>query len=84
MSGALAKIEHWEKEIEKIKAGDTNVSLGRAKEMLSHARWRAEREFPQQWGGHKININVVGNVNMTEALGEEANKLLDKLTEKEV
>jgi len=23
---------------------------------------RAEREFPAQWGGHKININVVGAV----------------------
>ena len=26
--------------------------------MLAHARWRAEREFPAQWGGHKLNINI--------------------------
>jgi len=26
--------------------------------MLAHARWRAEREFPSQWGGHKLNINI--------------------------
>ncbi len=41
--------------------------LGRAKEMLSHARWRAEREFPSQWDGAKVNINV-NKVNMSEAL----------------
>ena len=51
MSGALARIEHWEKEVEAINAGSSQVELGRAKEMLSHARWRAEREFPTQWGG---------------------------------
>ena len=48
-----------------------------AREMLAHARWRAEREFPAQWGGHKLNINVVGAVTMSEALVEEAGKILD-------
>ena len=42
-------IEHWEKEIEAINAGSSQVELGRAKELLAHARWRAEREFPSQW-----------------------------------
>jgi hypothetical protein len=51
MSRALARIEHWQKEVEAINAGSSQVELGRAKEMLSHARWRAEREFPTQWGG---------------------------------
>jgi len=58
MSGALARIEHWEKEIEAINEGTSQVMLGRAREMISHARWRAEREFPSQWGGHKLNINI--------------------------
>ncbi len=58
MSGALARIEQWEKEIEAIDEGTSQVMLGRAKEMLSHARWRAEREFPSQWGGSRISINV--------------------------
>ena len=31
MSGALARIEHWEKEIEAINAGSSQVELGRAK-----------------------------------------------------
>ena len=43
MSGALARIEHWEKEIEAINEGTPQVVLGRAREMLAHARWLAER-----------------------------------------
>jgi ABC-type molybdenum transport system ATPase subunit/photorepair protein PhrA len=53
MSGALARIEHWEKEVEKIDPDTNQVMLGQAKEMLSHARWRAEREFPSQRGRSK-------------------------------
>lgn len=30
-------------------AGDS-VTVARARELLSHARWRAEREFPDKWG----------------------------------
>jgi len=79
MSGALARIEYWEQEIEAINEGTSQVMLGRAKEMLSHARWRAEREFPSQWGGHKLNINVVGAVTMSEALDITAGELLDQI-----
>ncbi len=50
-----------------------------AREMLAPARWRAEREFPAQWDGYKLNINVVGAVTMSEALVEEAGKLLDHI-----
>ena len=53
--------------------------LVRAKEILSHHRWRAEREFPSQWGGHKLNINVVGKVELFEALGVVAGELLDQI-----
>jgi len=76
MSGALARIEHWEKEIEAINAGSSQVELGRAKELLAHARWRAEREFPSQWGGAKINITVNNIPSMTEALNHDASELL--------
>jgi len=79
MSGVLARIEHWEKEIEAIKEGTSQVMLGRAKEMLSHARWRAEREFPSQWGGAKVNINVTNKVKMSEALNTIAGELLDAI-----
>ena len=80
MSGALVRIEHWEKEIEAINEGTSQVMLGRAKEMLSHARWRAQREFPTHWGGHKLNINVVGKIEMSEALVTTVGELLDHLT----
>ncbi|MEE8288391.1 MAG: hypothetical protein V3R25_03150, partial [Nitrosomonadaceae bacterium] len=79
MSGALARIEYWEKEIEAINAGSSQVELGRAKELLAHARWRAEREFPSQWGGHKLNTNVVGAVTMSEALDITVGELLDQI-----
>ena len=51
-SGTLARIEAWEKEIEAIDANTEAgvLMLARAREMLSHARWRAEREFPERWG----------------------------------
>jgi len=79
MSGALARIEYWEKEIEAINEGTSQVMLGRAKEMLAHARWRAEREFPSQWGGAKVNINVTNKVEMSEALNTVAGELLDQI-----
>ena len=79
MSGALARIEHWEKEVEAINEGTSQVMLGRAKEMLAHARWRAEREFPSQWGGAKVNINVTNKVEMSEALNTVAGELLDQI-----
>ena len=47
--------------------------------MLSHARWRAEREFPSQWGGAKVNINVTNKVEMSEALNTIAGELLDEI-----
>ncbi len=79
MSGALARIEHWEKEVEAINAGSSQVELGRAKEMLSHARWRTEREFPTQWGEAKIDINVANKAEMSEALDTVAGQLLDQI-----
>jgi len=77
--GALSRIEFWEKEVEAINAGSSQVELGRAKEMLSHARWRAEREFPGQWGGSRISINVTNKVEMSEALDTIAGELLDAI-----
>jgi ubiquinone biosynthesis protein UbiJ len=41
------RIEKREGELEV--AGDS-VTVARARELLSHARWRAEREFPDRWG----------------------------------
>ena len=74
-----ARVEYWEKEIETISEETSQVVLGRARKMLAHARWRAEREFPSQWGGHKLNINVVGAITMSDALDTAAGDLLDQI-----
>ena len=47
--------------------------------MLAHASLRAERKFPAQWSEHKLNINVVGPVTMSEALDAKAGELLNHL-----
>ena len=57
---------------------------------LSHARerwrvvtWYAERRDPIRWyGGAKVNINVVVDITMSEALVEEAGALLDHIVKK--
>ncbi len=82
MSGTLARIEHWEKEIEAINEGTSQVMLGRAREMLSHARWRAEREFPSQWGGNKVNIQINTGISSSEALEHDAHKLVELIPDK--
>jgi vacuolar-type H+-ATPase subunit H len=76
-NGALSRIEKWEKEIEGISADTNQVMLGRAKEMLSHARWRAEREFPAIWGQQKQNINIITGVSMDDVLSSTAGELLE-------
>ena len=50
MSGALARIEHWEKEIEAINEGTSQVMLGRAREMLSHAKVESRKGIPWPMG----------------------------------
>jgi hypothetical protein len=77
LSGALARIEYWEQQIEAIDPETNQVMLGRAREMLSHARWRAEREFPEQWGGKQVI--EVHSVNVEQALDGLAASLLDKM-----
>lgn len=82
-SGALSRIEKWEQEIEKIDSDTHPVMLGRAKEMLSHARWRAEREFPSTWGQQKQTINIINGVTISDALGTEAGQLLEHIADTE-
>ena len=38
-----------------------------------------EREFPSQWGGAKVNINVSNKIEMSEALNTVAGELLDQI-----
>ncbi len=38
-----------------------------------------EREFPSQWDGAKVNINVSNKIEMSEALNTVAGELLDQI-----
>jgi hypothetical protein len=49
-----------------LEAAQDNVTIARARELLSHARWRAEREGAAIWGqqrssdaGNSVNVTVV-------------------------
>lgn len=57
-TGLAVQIETREEELEV--AGNA-LNLARARELLSHARWRAERECPARWGQHQ-HIEHSGSV----------------------
>ena len=60
LSGTKVRLEKWEKELE---AATDNVKVARARELLSHARWRAEREFPEHWGQHnRLTVEHSGDL----------------------
>ncbi len=42
-----------------------------------------QREFPTQWGGAKINININNIPSMTEALDHAASELLEHIAKEE-
>jgi len=46
-TGLEARMDTREAELE---AASESVTVARARELLSHARWRAERECPHRWG----------------------------------
>ena len=73
--GADGKLEMREEELE---GATDNVSVSRARELLSHARWRAERTDPDRWGQPKQAVNVQINVGqvLDSALGDDALQLL--------
>jgi hypothetical protein len=66
--GLESRMDQREEELE---SANDSVTVARARELLSHARWRAERECPKRWGaqntgatfgtgGITINIGTVG------------------------
>ncbi len=47
--------------------------------MSSSAIDLADLQFPTQWSGAKVNINVTNKVEMSEALETVAGELLDQI-----
>ena len=68
-TGTLVRIERWEGALEAIERETAPVIVARVREGLSHARWRAEREFPQRWG-QRTQIDVT--IDLGGALAEIA------------
>lgn len=55
--GLEARMDKREAELE---SADSSLKVARARELLSHARWRAEREAPARWGQKsEVNHQVV-------------------------
>lgn len=52
-----------------LENAEDSVTVARARELLSHARWRAEREFPGKWGQKNQSISVVVQVSADELVG---------------
>ena len=58
--GVESRMELRERELE---AAEDSVSVARARELLSHSRWRAEREFPDRWGQrNQLKVEHVGDL----------------------
>lgn len=60
LAGTKVRLEQREKDLEDA---PDSVSVARARELLSHARWRAEREFPEHWGQHnRLTVEHSGDL----------------------
>lgn len=73
--GAEARLEQREAELEQAK---TNITVARSRELLSHARWRCEREFPQKWAP-KQQIHAKVEMDIDAGLAGTAADLLDHI-----
>lgn len=62
-----------------LELADDSVTVARARELLSHARWRAERECPKRWGA-KQQVEVTDNrVVIDDSLGDIADRVISKM-----
>ncbi len=70
------RMEKRERELE---TAEDSVQVNRAKELLSHARWRAEREHPSKWGQtNKVQVEYSGD------LGERLRRAKERTIQGEV
>ena len=81
-SGLQARMEQWEGELETIGPDSPQVMLARARELLSHARWRAEREAPHRWG-QRNQSHVDVRVGVSDRLSNDLSALLGRVIEQQ-
>lgn len=53
--GYVSRMERREEELE---SAEEQVDISRARELLGHARWLAERGDPEKWGSKPVQVNV--------------------------
>lgn len=71
IASLASRLDQRESEME---AAQDFVTVARTRELLSHARWRAEREAPQVWGVKQETV-VTHKTDVSEAL-QDARKAL--------
>lgn len=74
-AGMELRLKRFENELEQ---SSDQLAVSRTRELLSHQRWRAEREFPHRWGA-KAQVEVTNKVTVDDALDGMASALLDKM-----
>ena len=70
--GLEARMEQRERELEIAESQD----VPRARELLSHARWRAEREAPKRWGA-KQQVTMDTAVTVVLAASDSTGRLIE-------
>jgi hypothetical protein len=76
------RMDNKERDLE-VLALDPDVSLARIaiqRELLSHARWRAERECKARWGKESQVININTNASVESLLSNRAADLLNSIS----
>lgn len=70
--GLEARMEQRERELEIAESQD----VPRARELLSHARWRAEREAPKRWGA-KQQVTMDSSITVVLAASDSSGRLIE-------
>lgn len=73
-TAAELRLDGRERELETCEPDSAEIS--RARELLSHQRWRCEREFPHRWGNRtqvsidqRVTVDIAMTDDLKDALG---------------
>ena len=76
IASLASRLDQREGEME---AAQDSVTIARTRELLSHARWRAEREAPQVWGVKQETV-VTHKTDVSEALDDARKAIRSRST----
>ena len=73
--GAEARLDQRERELE---SASNSVTVARARELMSQARWRAEREHPKIWGVKvEAKIDASLTVQVVRIASQQSQRTID-------